>query len=84
MGGYLRVHIASGRRECGAGSAGVQSGGRKWDIEPVLDRLVLFRSDLVDHEVSLFLWNMTGIVVRRCDGWRGWLFSPFCVCSHAF
>ncbi|CAM9405116.1 unnamed protein product, partial [Laminaria digitata] len=53
MGGQLRVHIASGRGEGkgGALDAGVRSGGRMWDIEPVLDRLVLFRSDLVDHEV---------------------------------
>lgn len=57
MGGQLRVHIASGRGEGegGARDASVQSGGRKWDIEPVLDRLVLFRSDLVDHEVSLLV-----------------------------
>lgn len=46
MGGQLRVHLD------GSSEAGDGSGGRKWDIEPVLDRLVLFRSDLVDHEVS--------------------------------
>lgn len=46
MGGQLRVHLDSST-ETDDGS-----GGRKWDIEPVLDRLVLFRSDLVDHEVS--------------------------------
>ncbi|CAM9544677.1 unnamed protein product [Pylaiella littoralis] len=53
MGGELRVHLDStpevevaGRPRRADGS-----GGRTWDIEPVLDRLVLFRSDLVDHEV---------------------------------
>lgn len=57
MGGQLRVHIASGRGEGkgGALDAGVRSGGRMWDIDPVLDRLVLFRSDLVDHEVGLLV-----------------------------
>lgn len=54
------MHVTSGRGEVGGGArdTGVRSGGRKWDIEPVLDRLVLFRSDLVDHEVShlTYVW----------------------------
>lgn len=41
---------AAGRSQ--SEDAGDKSSGCKWDIEPVLDRLVLFRSDLVDHEVS--------------------------------
>lgn len=41
MGGQLRIHVGSDGSERG-----------KWDVEPFLDRLVMFRSDLVDHEVS--------------------------------
>lgn len=57
MGGQLRVHLDSrpeaAAEEGGARPAGEEEekAGRKWDIEPVLDRLVLFRSDLVEHEV---------------------------------
>ncbi|CAN0235917.1 unnamed protein product, partial [Ectocarpus fasciculatus] len=57
MGGQLRVHLESrpeaATEEGGPRLAGEEEeeAGRKWDIEPVLDRLVLFRSDLVDHEV---------------------------------
>ncbi|CAM9191310.1 unnamed protein product, partial [Ascophyllum nodosum] len=47
MGGQLRVHLDA---ENGAAKKDGGS-GRTWDINPVLDRLVLFRSDLVDHEV---------------------------------
>ncbi|CBJ30213.1 [Skp1-protein]-hydroxyproline N-acetylglucosaminyltransferase, family GT60 [Ectocarpus siliculosus] len=57
MGGQLRVHLDS-RPEAAAEEGGPrpageeeEKAGRKWDIEPVLDRLVLFRSDLVEHEV---------------------------------
>ena len=49
MGGQLRVHLDA---ENGAAKKDGGS-GRTWDINPVLDRLVLFRSDLVDHEVHL-------------------------------
>lgn len=54
MGGELRVHLDSTPEAEVAGRPrrADGSGGRTWDIEPVLDRLVLFRSDLVDHEVS--------------------------------
>lgn len=53
MGGQLRVHLDSPETRAAGGSQDVgKGGGRKWDIEPVLDRLVLFRSDLVDHEVG--------------------------------
>lgn len=53
MGGQLRVHLDSSADAVVGRSRDTDgSGGRKWDIEPVLDRLVLFRSDLVDHEVS--------------------------------
>eukprot|EP00752_Nemacystus_decipiens_P002980 g2766.t2 len=53
MGGQLRVHLDGPETKAAGGSRDVDKsgGGRKWDIEPVLDRLVLFRSDLVDHEV---------------------------------
>lgn len=49
MGGQLRVHLDSdnGVRNMDNGA------GRTWDVKPLLDRLVLFRSDLVDHEVRL-------------------------------
>lgn len=55
MGGQLRVHMDGGAESGAWGDScppRVGGGaGRKWDIEPVLDRLVLFRSDLVDHGV---------------------------------
>lgn len=47
MGGQLRIHLET--EEVGESNQGGR--GQTWDIEPVLDRLVLFRSDLVDHEV---------------------------------
>lgn len=50
MGGQLRIHLDSDdsiqMKDGGGDRCGV------WDVEPLLDRLVLFRSDLVDHEVS--------------------------------
>lgn len=50
MGGQLQIHLDS------EDSVQMKDGGggrcRTWDVEPLLDRLVLFRSDLVDHEVS--------------------------------
>lgn len=52
MGGQLRVHVGRDAPESGQRDT-EKGGGGKWDIEPMLDRLVLFRSDLVDHEVSL-------------------------------
>lgn len=64
MGGQLRVHLG-GSPVTGAagGSQDVDKGsGRKWDIEPVLDRLVLFRSDLVDHEVKSQAIRERGVV----------------------
>ncbi|CAN0101742.1 unnamed protein product, partial [Hapterophycus canaliculatus] len=54
MGGQLRVHMNAGAESGARGGCcprADESEGRKWDIEPLLDRLVLFRSDLVDHEV---------------------------------
>lgn len=54
MGGQLRIHLDPESTEDGSRDA-PKSEGRKWDVEPVLDRLVLFRSDLVDHEVGLCL-----------------------------
>lgn len=52
MGGQLRIHIGPDTAEGGSPKGG-EVGARKWDVEPLLDRLVLFRSDLVDHEVKL-------------------------------
>lgn len=77
MGGQLRVHLDSrpeaATEEVGprlAGEEEQEQAGRKWDIEPVLDRLVLFRSDLVDHEVR----NVLGVwpVVAGCP----WAVTP--------
>lgn len=53
------MHLDSPETKAEGGSQDVDKkcgGGRKWDIEPVLDRLVLFRSDLVDHEVGVRLF----------------------------
>lgn len=60
MGGQLRIHLDPESTEGGPRDA-PKGKGRKWDVEPVLDRLVLFRSDLVDHEVGLCL---TGKALR--------------------
>lgn len=53
MGGQLRIHLDA---EADGGGPAARGGddkscGRTWDVEPFLDRLVLFRSDVVDHEV---------------------------------
>ncbi|KAG5177965.1 hypothetical protein JKP88DRAFT_169463, partial [Tribonema minus] len=45
-GGCLRVHLGGNK-----GAGGGQLGGGTWDVEPVLDRVVLFRSNIVEHEV---------------------------------
>lgn len=58
MGGQLRIHLDPESTEGGC---------RTWDIEPVLDRLVLFRSDLVDHEVGLYFdWKVDVSCSRMC------------------
>jgi SM-20-related protein len=46
-GGWLRLFLTG----CSTISCR-RDGANVWDIEPLLDRLVLFRSDLVEHQVS--------------------------------
>ena len=65
-GGCLRAFLpratAGARRsEGGAGDGGAgdgkgEGGEVEWDVEPRLDRLLLFRSDVVEHEVNVFGW----------------------------
>ena len=67
-GGCLRAFLpratAGARRsECGAGDGGAEGKGEggevEWDVEPRLDHLLLFRSDVVEHEVNMFEgWGM--------------------------
>lgn len=55
MGGQLRIHLDPATSKDGSPQQGEGNVclGRTWDIEPLLDRLVVFRSDVVDHEASL-------------------------------
>lgn len=49
MGGQLRIHVSAATN----GVVNDEGLPKTWDVEPLLDRLVLFRSDIVDHEVGL-------------------------------
>jgi 2OG-Fe(II) oxygenase superfamily len=46
-GGWLRLFLSGNST-----TSCRRDGANVWDIEPLLDRLVLFRSDLVEHQVS--------------------------------
>ena len=65
-----------------------ESSGRKWDIEPTLDRLVMFRSDLVEHEVCrpARLVRERGVipVAKGCLFVRPQFFSPHHPCGVLF
>ncbi|CAN0082941.1 unnamed protein product [Discosporangium mesarthrocarpum] len=58
MGGQLRIHLGGdgGKAQKGdssndKGTPAASKSGSVWDVDPLLDRLVLFRSDHVYHEV---------------------------------
>ena len=73
------MHLDGPEMNAAGGSQDVnKSGGRKWDIEPVLDRLVLFRSDFVDHEVSQTVRSRKGArfpAAQGCSRAGGFFFS---------